>query len=61
VTASTPWGYQIILNGNWDMKFGGTADQLIYKGDNIALDDSYIGSTWTFTVNLCKGTITISE
>lgn len=61
ITASTPWGYQIILNEDWSAKFGGTAEQLIYKGENIPLDDSYIGSTCTFTVDLCKGTITITK
>jgi hypothetical protein len=61
VTANTPWGFQIILNGDWGKKFGGTLDKMLYQGGNIALDDSYIGSTWTFTVDLCKGTISITK
>jgi hypothetical protein len=61
VSATTPWGYQIILNGDWGMKFGGTADLLTYKGGNISLDDSYIGSTWTFKVDLGKGTVSITK
>lgn len=61
ISASTPWGYQIILNEDWSAKFGGTSEQLIYKGDNIPLDDSYIGSTCTFTVDLCKGIVTITK
>jgi hypothetical protein len=43
------------------MKFGGTADLLTYKGGNISLDDSYIGSTWTFKVDLGKGTVSITK
>lgn len=61
VTATTPWGFQIILNENWDINFGGTTEQLIYKGGNIALDDSYIGKVCTFTVDLCKGTVIIEN
>lgn len=61
VTATTPWGYQIVLNEDWSTYFGGTAEQLLYKGSNVTLDDSYIGSTCTFTVDLCKGTVTITK
>jgi len=61
VSASTPWGYQIILNEDWSTFFGGTADQLLYKGSNIPLDDAYVGQTCTLTVNLCKGTVTITQ
>lgn len=62
VTASTPWGYKIVLNENWDTYFGGTAEQLLYKNaNNIPFDDSYVGSTCTFTVDLCKGTISITK
>jgi hypothetical protein len=62
VTANTPWGIQVILNGDWGKKFGGTLDKMIYLSpSNIPLDDSYIGSTWTFTVDLCKGTISITK
>lgn len=61
VTAPTPWGYQIILNENWETYLGGTADQLLYVGENIPLDDSYVGGTWRFMINLCQGTITITN
>lgn len=62
VTATTPWGFKIVLNENWDTYFGGSLDKMIYKSsDNIALDDSYIGSTCRFTVDLLGGTITITK
>ena len=59
VTASTPWGFQIVLNSNWDTKFGGSDGTLAYLGGNIPLDDSYIGKTITVSVDLCKGNYTI--
>lgn len=62
ITASTPWGYKILLNENWDTYFGGTADKLIFKdANNIPFDDANMGSTCCFTVDLCKGTITITK
>lgn len=62
VTATTPWGFKILVNEDWNAYFGGSLEKMIYKSnDNIALDDSYIGSTWRFTVDLCKGTITITK
>lgn len=62
ITASTPWGYKILLNENWETYFGGTAEQLLFNNaNNITFDDSYIGSTCTFTVDLCKGTVTITQ
>jgi len=62
VTASTPWGYKILLNENWDTYFGGSADKLIYKdANNIPFDDANMGSTCCFTVDLCKGTVTITK
>jgi len=62
ITASTPWGYKILLNENWDTYFGGSTDKLIYKdANNIPFDDANMGSTCCFTVDLCKGTITITK
>lgn len=62
VTASTPWGYKILLNEDWSTYFGGTADKMVYcSSDNIPFDDSYIGSTVHVTVNLCQGAITITQ
>lgn len=61
ITASTEWGYQILINGEWSPFFGGTADKLVYGGGNIPFDDAYIGSTVHITVNLCKGTVTITK
>lgn len=61
VMASTPWGYQVIINEDWNTYLGGTADKLLYGSENIPLDDSFIGATWRFTVNLCQGIITITN
>lgn len=61
VSATTPWGFQIVLNNDWSTYFGGSLDKLLYKGGNIALDDSYVGSTCRFTVDLLKGTVTITK
>lgn len=62
ITASTPWGYKILLNENWDTYFGGSADKLIYNdANNIPFDDANMGSTCCFTVDLCKGTISITK
>lgn len=62
ITASTPWGYKILLNEDWSTYFGGSADKLIYNdANNIPFDDANMGSTCCFTVDLCKGTITITK
>lgn len=62
ITASTPWGYKILLNEDWGTYFGGSADKLIYNDtNNIPFDDANMGSTCCFTVDLCKGTITITK
>lgn len=61
VSATTPWGFQIVLNNDWSTYFGGSLDKLLYKGGNIALDDSYVGSTCRFTVDLLHSTVTITK
>lgn len=61
VTKSTPWGIKIIVNDNWDTYFGGKDGSLVYVADNIPFDDALIGSTATVTVDLCKGTYTITK
>lgn len=61
VTASTPWGFQIVLNEDWSTYFGGSEGVLKYQNSNIPLDDSYIGSTVCITADLCKGTYSINN
>lgn len=58
VEGSTPWGFKIYING-WDYWFGGSEGLLRFGADGCPLDDSYIGSTCLFTVDICKGTYSI--
>lgn len=60
VEGSTPWGFKIYING-WDMWFGGADGNLRYASGGCPLDDSYIGATCLFTVDLCKGTYSIEK
>ncbi len=60
VEDKTPWGFKIYING-WDYFFGGSDGILRYNADGCPLDDSYIGSTCLFTVDICKGTYSIEK
>ena len=56
VTISTvsSWGFQLILNDNWDLKYGGANDTLVFKGSNIT-DDAIVGAgTFDLIANLCN-------
>lgn len=61
VTADTPWGFQIVLDGNWTNAFGGKDGRLLYQGSsavsNIPFDLPY--GTYTLTVDLINSTYTI--
>ena len=67
VTAATPWGFKIYFDDNWDEWFGGSEGSLTYGSKTekdtpgAPVDDSLIGSTCIFTVDLCKGTYTIEK
>lgn len=67
VTAATPWGFKIYFDDNWDEWFGGSEGALTYGSKTekdtpgAPVDDSFIGSTCIFTVDLCKGTYTIEK
>lgn len=60
VEDKTPWGFKIYING-WDYFFGGSEGILRYGADGCPVDDSYIGSTCLFTVDICKGTYSIEK
>jgi len=57
VSASTPWGFKVLLNENWDTYFGGTSGAMVYQGENIPFDDGLIGSTITVSVDFRNNSI----
>jgi len=61
VTAATPWGFKIYFDESWDNWFGGKDGKLRFGADGCPVDDSFIGSSCLFTVDLCKGTYSIEK
>ena len=61
ITAASSWGFQIILNGDWGQKFGGSNGELFYLGANITDDAAMAGKTCKLTVDLCKCTYSLTE
>lgn len=59
IAGPSPWGFQIIINENWDLKFGGSNGELILYGGNLTDDASLTAGTYTLTVDICKQTITM--
>ena len=62
-TAGTPWGAQILLNGSWTHFFGTQGDGTLRWGrkGTSAPKGWKVGKTYTFMVDLCKGTYTLTE
>lgn len=62
-TADTPWGVQILLNGSSKNLFGTQADGTLRWGrkEDGAPKGWKVGKTYAFTVDLCKGTYTLTE
>ena len=62
-TAGTPWGVQILLNGSWTHFFGTQGDGTLRWGrkGTGAPKGWKVGKTYVFTVDLCKGTYTLTE
>ena len=62
-TAGTPWGVQILLNGSWTHFFGTQGDGTLRWGrkGTGAPKGWKTGKNYTFTVDLCKGTYTLTE
>ncbi len=61
-TGDTPWGVQILLNGSWDYWFGTQGDGTLMwnKKADGAPQGWEVGKTYTFTVNICKGTYSLT-
>lgn len=62
-TADTPWGVQILLNGSSKNLFGTQTDGTLRWGrkEDGAPKGWKVGKTYVFTVDLCKGTYTLTE
>lgn len=60
ITQASAWGFQIIINEDWNTYFGGAGGNLYLYGSNITDDASLdVPGTYTITVDLCTGTYTI--
>ncbi len=59
-TAPTPWGVKILINGSWEVCFGGGDGVLRYGHDGFKGDDDFANGTLVLTVDLCKGTYSYS-
>ena len=63
VTADTPWGVQILINGSWQDTFGTRADGTLTwnskdNGNPVGIDGN---GTYTFTVDICHGTYSFTK
>lgn len=59
---ASPWGFTIhVKSGDWDRKFGGSKGKLNYRGSNITDDASLAPGTYQMTVDLIKGTYSITQ
>ena len=59
ITQASAWGFQIIINGDWNTYFGGSDGILYLYGSNITDDASLAPGSYTLTVDLCAGTYSI--
>lgn len=59
IAGPSPWGFQIIINENWNLKFGGSNGKLILYGGNLTNDTGLSAGTYTLTVDICKQTISM--
>ncbi len=55
-TAETPWGVKILINGSWDIFFGGGDGVLRYGWNGFDGDNDFGNGILILTVDLCKGT-----
>jgi hypothetical protein len=60
-TANTPWGVKVLINGSWDLAFGGGSGVLRLYKDGFDGDNDLANGTYTLTVDLCKGTYSYSK
>ncbi len=52
ITAPSPYGCQLILNGDWGTYYGGTDGALKYKGSNITNDAALAAGSYDMIVDL---------
>lgn len=55
-TAETPWGVQILINGSWDVFFGGGGGTLRYGQDGFDGDNDLENGTYILRVDLANAT-----
>lgn len=62
ITAETPWGFQIILNGDWNLSLGGGDGILVYQGADDVPNIPFSGENGTYllTVDLVQATYTMT-
>ena len=59
---ASEWGFKLyLLNGNWELVYGGDKGVLYFKGNGITDDKILAPGTYTLTVDLVKGTYTINK
>lgn len=62
ITAETPWGFQIILNGDWNLSLGGGNGILVYQGVDDVSNIPFSGENGTYllAVDLVQATYTMT-
>ncbi len=61
ISQVSEWGFKIYINDNWDISFGGSNGVLTLYSSGIT-DDATLGAgTYRLTVDLCKGTYSITD
>jgi len=60
INGPSPWGFKILLDTSWNIFYGGSGSNLVYKGSNITDDASIAAGTYTMTVDLVKGSFTFT-
>lgn len=60
-TAQTPWGVKILINGSWDVCFGGGSGELHYGWNGFDGDNDLANGSYLLTVDLINGTYSYSD
>lgn len=61
ITKASQYGFQIHLDISWNHYFGGSNGSLTYKGSNLTEDKTLAAGTYNMTVNLIKGTYSLTK
>lgn len=63
ITKASSSGAQILINGDWNIEYGGSNGMLKYKasGNNITDDAALTPGSYTLSVNLNKGTYSFTK